>query len=189
MSEEDIKRFEKKVDLLYKILLELRIPDFGAPYDQSYINTFMDELIPLFGLSAEKEEIKGLFTQEDISKRGMELQNELKKLKKIYENGDFLAKEEETIKNKIEDLTNKLKELSEISALYNKVRDKNKEIYENGLFIDLQRKVGVSEKNIVSKDIIFQRIEYPIARYGSIDDKHYITIDEIKEALKKIKLK
>lgn len=87
------------------------------------------------------------------------------------------------------DLSHKLGELSEISAIYNKIKDKNKEIYENGLFVDLQRKVGISEKNIVSKDIIWQRIEYPEARYGSIDDKHFITIDEIKEALKKIKLK
>ncbi len=60
MNQVDIIRIEKKVDLLYKILIELEASEtFEHSIDEeNFFYKFINELIPLFNLSAEKEIIK-----------------------------------------------------------------------------------------------------------------------------------
>jgi len=163
MSEENIKRIEKKVDLLYKILLELHIDyDFGGqPYNQDYINSFMDELIPLFGLSVEEIEIERLPTQKEINELKSGLETELNRLKRIYESGNFLAKEENKIKNKIEEITEYLRCWDYDWDCYSsgivapefcfkskeEITNKNKQIYERSLFVGLKKKLGLDVGN------------------------------------------
>ncbi len=153
MSEEDIKRIEKKVDLLYKILLELYIDDVGHPYDQKYINKFMDELIPSFELSAEKEKIKPKDpTQEGIKELANDYKKELEQLEKEYEKGDYLAKEENEITTKIRDLKRIIKELPEILHTRKRIEDIHQQIYEIHLFWDLRKKLGlvIEKQDILS---------------------------------------
>ncbi|MBA7550951.1 hypothetical protein ES705_43482 [subsurface metagenome] len=129
----------------------------------------MDELIPLFNLSAEKEMIE-FPSQEEIEKEKKELESKLEKLKKDYENGNFLAKEENKIKKKIEDLTVKLEELSEISAYRKEIDDKNKEIYDTILYQDLRRKVGLGNY----KKLMF---------FSSYFPKNLIDLNNLKKKL------
>ncbi len=160
MSEENIKRIEKKVDLLYKILLELNIDyDFngGHPYNQDYIYNFMDELIPLFGLSAEEIEIERLPTQKEINELKSRLETKLSRLKNIYENGNFLAKDEDKIKNKIEEITDYLgcwdddwDSSGVVAGMFKnqeEITNKNKQICERSLFVDLKKKLGLDVGN------------------------------------------
>lgn len=184
MSEEDIKRIEKKVDLLYKILLELKVDYIGYPYDQEYINKFIDELIPLFGLSGIEIDIE--FTQsETMEELKNKLETELSRLKKVYENGDFLAKDENTIKNKIENITDYLQtwdwdvdESGVVEGILSQKEDiinKSKNIYEISLFVDLKKKLGLLYK----QDIIGHKIFY-----SSIIDDLIREIDIAKKNLK-----
>ena len=153
MTEEDIKRIEKKVDLLYKILLELNVGDIGHPYNQEYINKFMNEIIPLFKLSAEEVDIEKSSTPKEINELKSGLETELSRLKKVYESGDFLAKDEVKIKNKIEGITDYLECWDDtwdssgvVAGMFKnreEIMNKNKQIYERTLFVDLKRKLGL----------------------------------------------
>ena len=146
MKEEDIKRIEKKVDLLYKILLELNISDVGHPYDQTYINKFMDELVLLFGLSVKKGKIKPEDpTPEELIEATNDYKNELEQLEKDYEEGDYLAKEKNGITTKISDLKEKIKGLPNILHSREKIVGIYQEIYEIDLFWDLRKKLGLTK--------------------------------------------
>jgi len=146
MSEKDMKRIEKKVDLIFKILLELNIDnvDSGYPYNQTYINKFMDELVPLFELSAEKEKIKPESpTQEEIKELTNDYKGELAQLEKKYEKGDYLAKEENEITTRIEDLKKYIKEIPKIIHSRVRIEKIYQEIYEIRLFWNLRKKLGL----------------------------------------------
>ena len=152
MSEEDIKRIEEKVDLLYKILLELEVDDI-VPYNEEYINNFMDELIPLFGLSAEEVEIEKLPTPKEINELKSRLETELSRLEKIRDSRDFLTKDEVKIYDKIEDIEDYLEcwnndwDSSGVVAGMFKIKEdimyKNTQIYKRNLFIALNKKLGI----------------------------------------------
>ena len=157
MSEEDIalvvkiKRIEKKVDLLYEIILSLDVDDYHYLNTKEIINLVMDDLIPLFSLSAEKEEIGKIPTKEETKEWESKLKTELSRLKKIYESGDFLAKDEDKIKKKIGKITSYLqrwnKMIGRIYYDYKMIEKRNKQIYEKTLFLDLKRKLGWDVKN------------------------------------------
>ena len=147
MSEEDIKRIEKKVDLLFKILLELNIYEVGYPYKQEYINNFIDELIPLFELSAEKEKIKTKIpTQEEIKGLANDYIKELEQLEKKYEKGDYLAKEENEITTKIGDLKKHINDLPKILHSCVRIEEIHQQIYEIHLFWDLRKKLRLNKE-------------------------------------------
>ena len=147
MSEKDIKRIEQKVDLIFKILLELNIYDVGYPYNQDYINNFIDELTPLFKLSAEKEKIKPESpTQEEIKELTNDYKSELEQLKKDYEKGNYLAKEGNEITTKIRDLKKHIEELPKILHSRERIEDIHQQIYEIHLFWDLRKKLGLIKK-------------------------------------------
>jgi len=159
MSEEDIKRIEKKVDLLYKILLESDVVGYvdylGHPYNQKYgINKFMDELIPLFGLSAVEADLDiPPILKETLKELKSKLETELSRLQNIYKSGNFLAKDEDIIKNKIADITDYLEcwdlawdESGVVEGIFKTKDDimyKIKQIHERSLFMDLEKKLGL----------------------------------------------
>ena len=147
MSEENIKRIEKKVDLLYKILLELYIDDFGHPYSQRYINKFMGKLVPLFGLSAKKGKIIPEDpTQEEIKELTNDYKSELEQLEIKYEKGDYLAKEKNEITTKIRDLKKLIEEIPNILHSRARIEEIYQEIYEVHLFWDLRKKLGLPKE-------------------------------------------
>jgi len=151
MTEEDIKRIEKKVDLLYEIILSLDVDNYHHLNNEETINRVMDDLIPLFSLSAEKEEIGKIPTKEETKEWESKLKTELSRLKKIYESGDFLAKDEDKIKKKIGNITSYLqrwnKMIGRIYYDYKMIEKRNKQIYEKTLFLDLKGKLGWAVKN------------------------------------------
>ena len=158
MSEKNIERIEKKVDLLYKILLELNVDYVGHPYDQEYINRFMSELVPLFGLSGVETDIE-ITQKETIKELENNLKTELSRLKKIYESGDFLAKDEDKIKNKMGDITSYLQEWDVvvdewILAGKEDLINKSKDLYKKGLFLDLKKKLGLLDKSSMINGLI-----------------------------------
>ena len=142
------------MDLLYKILLALYIDDVGHPYSQEYINNFMDELVPLFELSGIEADIDLPSTQkETMEELKNKLETELSRLKKVFESGNFLAKDEKTIKNKISDISSYLEDwdlawdesgvVEGIFKTKEEILNKNKQIYERSLFADLKKKLGL----------------------------------------------
>ena len=142
MNEEDIKRIEKKVDLLYEIILRLNVDDNNYINNEEVINSVIDDLIPLFNLSAEKEAIE-IQTQEEIWELIRKCKGELEQLEKDYEKGNFLAKEEGEIKKKIKELTNDLEVLASISKSHRGLKKLNKKLYELLLFHDLRKRIGI----------------------------------------------
>lgn len=165
MSEEDItlivkniKRIEKKVDLLYGIILSLDVDNYHHLNNDEIINHVMDDLIPLFSLSAEKEEIGIIPTKEETKEWESKLKTELNRLKKIYESGDFLAKDEDKIKKKIGKITSYLqrwnKMIGRIYYDYKMIEKRNKQIYKKTLFWDLKGKLGWAVKN---RDKFYER--------------------------------
>jgi len=165
MSEEDItlivkniKRIEKKVDLLYEIILSLDVDNYYQLNNEKIINLRMDDLIPLFSLSAEKEEIGKIPTKEETKEWESKLKTELSRLKRIYESGDFLAKDEDKIKKKIGNITSYLqrwnKMIGRIYYDYKMIEKRNKQIYKKTLFWDLKGKLGWAVKN---RDKFYER--------------------------------
>ena len=142
MNEEDIKRIEKKVDLLYEIILRLNVDDNNHINNEEVINYVIDDLIPLFNLSTEKEAIE-IQNQEEIWELIRKCKGELEQLEKDYEKGNFLAKEEGKIKKKIKELTNDLEVLASISKSHRGLKKLNKKLYELLLFHDLRKRIGI----------------------------------------------
>lgn len=138
MIENDIERIERKVDLFLKILLGLKIRRIGHLYNRKYIGDYIEELVVVYNLSAERDIIDNYPTQKELQNWKTNLNYELIKLKQDYEIGNFLAKEQDMIKIKVKDLGNKLEQISKLSENKRKFEDKNTEIYKIDLFRDLQ---------------------------------------------------
>lgn len=149
MSQEDITRIEKKVNLLYQILLKLEAYDTSLNIREVF-HGFMNELNPLFNISAEREGIEKVPSQEEMDKWKNLLENRLMKLEEIYNNGNYLAKEEDEIKNKIGDISSYLREWDEIinniRSDYKEIEDKNKDIYGRNSLMNLEKKLGSLDK-------------------------------------------
>ncbi len=135
MSEEDITRIEKKVDLLYRM---------GLDENFSYKN-YLDEFIPLFNLSVEMEKMVGLIIVKvkEVAEKGEEVVNKLNKLKSDYKAGNVLVKEEERTRTLIYHQEEKQKALLQIVELYNGVKYGEEALREELLMINLKEKVGI----------------------------------------------
>lgn len=146
MIENDVERTEKKVDLLFKVLLGLKVKHIGYLYNRKYIENYMDDLIPIYDLFVKKDIIENYPTQEEIQKWERKLHNEHIKLKQDYGEGNFLAKEQDTIKLRMRYLENKLDQMSKLSKNKEKFENKNIELYNINLFKDLQTKLGITRE-------------------------------------------
>jgi len=139
MEQEDIKRIEQKVDLLYRMHLD----------DNINFRNNLDELIPLFNLSVEIddkiEKMRGLITVKvkELFEKGEEIENKLNKLKSDYKAGNFLAKEEEKTKTLIYNQEEKYKALIQIGKDYRSVKWSEEALREELLMINLKEKVGI----------------------------------------------
>lgn len=146
MIETEIEKIGKKIDLFFKILLGLKIKPIGCLYNRKYIDNYIDELTLVYDLSVEKDVIDNYPTQEEIQSWEIRLIGELSKLKQDYGEGNFLTKEQDAIKLRIRFLGNKLDQMSKLSKNKEKFDDKNIELYKTDLFIDLQKKLGITEE-------------------------------------------
>ena len=169
MSEEDLKRIEKKVDILYKLLFE-----FGEKGEEGDIPTLfrdsLDELIPLFKLSVKKEEfikIKG--RPQDIIK------SELEKLENSFNQGNYLAKDEKKIQIKIDGLKEELEKANIGQNNKEQIERLNKEIHEIRLYQDFRKKMGRKTEyaaqtseidNKLGKRIDFKSINSELSKEG-----------------------
>jgi len=87
MIENDIERIERKVDLFLKILLGLKIRRIGHLYNRKYIGDYIEELVVVYNLSAERDIIDNYPTQKELQNWKTNLNYELIKLKQDYEIG------------------------------------------------------------------------------------------------------
>lgn len=145
MTEKDIERTEKKVDLFFKILLSLKFKHIHL-FHRKFMDGFINELIPVYNLYAEKEVISNFPTQEKIQNWENKLNYELDRSKQDYLNGNFLANEQDIIKMRIKDLGIKLESLSKLSENKEVFDEKSVELHRIGLFMDLQKKLGITEE-------------------------------------------
>ncbi|KKK50368.1 hypothetical protein LCGC14_3125730, partial [marine sediment metagenome] len=166
MSEEDIKRIENKVDLLYKYLFELGEED-DVPI---LFEEFLDELIPLFNLSSKNEEfIKIEERPQNIIK------SELEDLESSFKQGNYLARDERKIQIKIDALKEEL-EKAKIGQ-YNKeqLENLNKEIHKTLLYQDFRKKMGSTTEHravifdidpTLMKKIDIQKVKSELSKEG-----------------------
>ncbi|MFX1504028.1 MAG: hypothetical protein ACFFDH_23910 [Promethearchaeota archaeon] len=136
MSEEDIKRIEKKVDLLYKILLKS---------DNVYaVYQYLEEFIPLFNLSIEiKERPEGIISNEEFLTMAKKEHEELNKLSSKFKDENLSVKEHKELPPQIKFQEDKLKDLEHISKLYVGIINLEKLLREELLKLNLQEKIGL----------------------------------------------
>jgi len=174
MSEEDIKRIEKKVDLLYKILLDLEVDSVGHPYNYTYISNFFDDLIPLFNLSANKNIIK-IPNEQEVKKSEDNLKDELEKLKRDYNEGNYIAKEKGKLEVEMEKIQDKIEELSNITRHRKDVVNLNEDINKVLLFQSLKNRFGLKQKYpytlVISNDLLkfLHSVDLKILFEGDVD--------------------
>jgi len=152
--EEDIKRIEKKIDVLYKIVCGIEGYDMHNPiYDIDYLN----ELIPLFNLSIETklfeeyEKIKKLLVVE--FEKAEEVIKKLDKLENDYRTGNFLEKEKDKIREMVSNQKEKYKALGKMVEHLKRVVYNKKEFRRSFLWLNLREKLGrvLSENYIENK--------------------------------------
>jgi hypothetical protein len=145
MTEEDIKRIEKKVDLLYKILLNLEVESVGYPYDFKYMSQFYEDLIPLFNLSPSEDLIK-IPDDQEVKKSKESLKKELEKLQKDYDEGNYIAKEKGNLEEKIDNIHDKLDGLSTITEIQEEAVEVNQKVKNILVLQSLKSKFGLTRK-------------------------------------------
>jgi len=134
---ENEERIEKKIDLLYKLHLESN--------DELNFRKHLNELIPLFDLSIEMEEIKIKgFVAEKLIEDEKKIRSELDKLKSDREAGNFLAKDKEKIVEMIYNYEEKYEALKRIAKSYDRIKDHKEALQEELLMINLKEKLGIS---------------------------------------------
>lgn len=134
MIENDVERIEKKVDLIFKILLDLKVVDTG----------YIEDLIPVYDLIAKKDTIENYPTQDEIQDWENKLNDELNRLNQDYKQGNFLSKEKDKIKQRRKYLEEELIRLLKLSNNKLKFDNKSIETYKINLFKDLEDKLGVT---------------------------------------------
>lgn len=149
MSEKDMNRIERKVDLIFKILLNKYVDYIGHPYDFEYLEQFKDEIISLFDLPiSEPDKLENLIkfpSQEDIKKKENELNNEIE----LFKKGEYLAKDRYDLVKKLYEIKDQVDEM----IILDKNREKIKKKYEEGLellkptcfYLELREKLNLSK--------------------------------------------
>lgn len=134
---ENEERIEKKIDLLYKRHLERN--------DELNFRKHLSELIPLFDLSIEMEEIKIKgFVAEKLIEDEKKIRSELDKLKSDREAGNFLAKDKEKMAKMIYNQEEKYRALKKIAESYGGIKYSKETLQEELLMLDLKEKLGIS---------------------------------------------
>ncbi len=162
MSEEDIKRIEKKIDMLYKIVCGIGGYEVENPICD---NDYLDELVPLLNISVDTnlfEEYEKVVKLSMIEfKKGEEMKNKLDKLENDYETGNFLKKEGDKMQKMIRNQNGKYRALNKMAerfqrSIYDKERFRGK-----FLWLNMKEKLGVisSEDYIKHKKLLEEEFE------------------------------
>ena len=162
MSEEDIKRIEKKIDMLYKIVCGIGGHEVENPICD---NDYLDELVPLFNFSIntnliEKyEKVVKLLMIE--FKKGEEMKNKLDKLENDYKTGNFLEKEKDKMKETVGNQREKYRALNKLAESFQRNRYDKKEFRGKFLWLSMKEKLGVisSEDYIKHKKLLEEDFE------------------------------
>lgn len=144
MSEEDIKRIEKKIDVLYKIVcgiegIEVINPISGVDH--------LDELVPLFNLSVdtklfeEYEKVEKLLLVE--FEKAEEVKNKLGVLENDYKTGNFLEKEKDKMWEMVNNQRRKYKALNKMAEHIERVIYDKKEFRRDCLWLNIREKLGL----------------------------------------------
>jgi len=170
---ENEERIEKKIDLLYKWHFEDRS-------NREYLN----ELIPLFDLSIEMEEIKikGLVAEKLIEDE-KKIRSELDKLKSEHKAGNFLAKDKDKIAEMIYNYEEKYRALKRIVESLEGVKCGKETLREELLLINLKEKLGIS---LLEGD---EDHRGDFWRKETLEEKLKEAIDWLQEELKEYKKK
>ena len=145
MSENNINRIERKVDLLYKFLLDLYVPDIGLPYDMDYLWEFSDEIISVFNLDVKENylnfDFKGI---EELAEK----KNKIKSVIDAFDKGNYLAKEKDALQNEIRLLRTQVDLLEEIDNNREQIKETIKKLNTNvlqkmSMYTAFRKKLGL----------------------------------------------
>jgi len=119
----------------------------------------LDELIPLFNLSVEMEEIKikGFIVEKLIEDDEEKIRSELGKIISDREAGNFLAKDKDKMDIMIYDYKEKYKALKQIAEDYDGIIRSKEALREELLIINLKEKLGMKlleEDDFIHKDTL-----------------------------------
>ncbi len=154
--EKDIKRIEKKIDVLYKIVSGIEGREVINPISDV---DYLDELVPLFNLSVntklfeDYEKVQKLFVVE--VKKGKELENKLNKLEDDYKTGNFLEKEKDKMRKMVSNQKYKFDALIKMAEHFQREMYDKKRVYGRFLWLNMKKKLGA----ISSEDYIKHKKE------------------------------
>ena len=144
MSEDDIKRIEKKIDVLYKIVSGIGGIEVVNPISN---DDYLDELVPLFNISIdtnlfeEYEKVRKLLMVE--FKKGEEVKNKLDKLENDYRTGNFLEKEKDKMREMVSNQSYKYEALNKMAERFERDMNDKKEFRGRFLWLNMREKLGV----------------------------------------------
>ncbi len=146
MTDIDLERVEKKVDLILKVLLDLNLPDVGYPYDYDYLCNYNEELALLYNLNVAKDKYK---IQIPAIEELEETESKLRNLQEKYKAGNYLAKDKEDIKKQIDKLNIRYSLLCRFQENRKKIekalKEVNNDVYNIQTYLELRKKVGLPE--------------------------------------------
>ena len=143
MSEEDIKRIEKKIDVLYKIVSGIEGKEVSNPISS---DDYLDELVPLFNLSVdtklfeEYEKVEKLLMVE--FKNGVKVKNKLDVLENDYKTGNFLEKEKDKMLGMVSKQSIKYEALNKMAEHFQREKYDEKSVYGGFLWLNMKKKLG-----------------------------------------------
>lgn len=156
MSENNIKTIEKKVDLLYKILLNLNVNyEIGYPYDMDYLWNFNDELISAFNLDVKEDYINFDFK---VLEGFSEKKKKLDSLMENFNKGNYLAKDKNTLQNEIKLLQTNVNLLENIDEnreqIIKTIEKLNKAVLQKKyMYNALRKKLGLEPKDFITAKV------------------------------------
>ena len=137
MSAEDISRIEAKIDLIFRILMNLEI-EGRTPYDFDYLRQFLSEITSLFNIQVEDPQIA-----VPDAKALKQLQEQLIELEKTLKNGDFLKKDETSLLSRKNTLEETIEKWHLAWQNYHEKSSESKQRAEMKKFVLFQKKVGM----------------------------------------------
>ena len=190
MTEDQLKRIEGKIDLLYKILLKLDVDMIGHPYDHKYLKGFSNELVDLFSIELSPPDN----VQEKLVKKlradSKELETKYSQLKSKFEEKNYLAKDEIALKSELENLEEnylKIHELNEnVTLLEEIILELNQVADSIILYVKLHQKLGIEVTPIFNR-YTFNRELIQIIQ--PIEDELGLTFEDLLTLLSKYDLK
>ena len=174
MSEEDIKRIEKKIDVLYRIVSGIEGLEVINPISKI---DYLDELVPLFNLSVqtnlfeEFEKVRKLLMVE--FEKAEEVKSKLDKLENDYRTGNFLEKEKDKMRGMVSNQSYKYKALNKMAEHFQRELYDKKRFRGRFLWLNMRKKLGA----ILPEDYTIHKKELVKEFRGVIN---YLRLDLMK---------